>query len=142
MLCSLLFKLSEWRVEAKDNNDDSIQRKRFLVELEFVQALANPQYLNFLAQHGYLRDSAFINYLDYLQYWKQQEYVKFVKYPQCLHFLDLLQSEHFRRELINNPCAKFIEEQQLLHWQYNTQSKIKAVVEAARQIKQGTIPLT
>lgn len=61
-----------------------------------------------------------------------------VRYPQCLHFLELLQSEHFRRELINNPCAKFIEEQQILHWQFNTQNKIKAVVEAARQIKPGS----
>ena len=36
----------------------------------------------------------------------------------CLHFLDLLQYEHFRKEISNSACAKFIEDQQLLHWQH------------------------
>ena len=36
----------------------------------------------------------------------------------CLHFLDLLQHENFRKEISNSQCAKFIEDQQLLHWQY------------------------
>lgn len=35
-----------------------------------------------------------------------------------LHFLDLLQYEHFRREITNANCAKFVEDQQLLHWQH------------------------
>nr|CAD7205949.1 unnamed protein product [Timema douglasi] len=34
------------------------QRLRFQVELEFVQCLANPNYLNFLAQRGYFKDQA------------------------------------------------------------------------------------
>ncbi|CAI8057823.1 Mediator of RNA polymerase II transcription subunit 31 [Geodia barretti] len=92
------------------------ERLRFQTELEFVQCLANPHYLNFLAQQGYLKEPEFINYLSYLQYWRQQEYAKFIKYPQCLHFLGLLQSEFFRRELAYAQCAKFIEEQQLQHW--------------------------
>ena len=33
-------------------NDDAV---RFQVELEFVQCLANPNYLNFLAQRGYFK---------------------------------------------------------------------------------------
>ena len=33
-------------------NDDAI---RFQVELEFVQCLANPNYLNYLAQLGYFK---------------------------------------------------------------------------------------
>lgn len=36
----------------------------------------------------------------------------------ALHFLDLLQYEHFRREMTNSNCAKFVEDQQLLHWQH------------------------
>lgn len=32
--------------------------------------------------------------------------------------LELLQQDAFRRELVNPPCAKFIEEQLLLHWQF------------------------
>ena len=73
---------------------------RFQVELEFVQCLGNPNYLNFLAQRGYFKDPAFINYLAYLQYWSKSDYVKFIKFPVCLHFLELLQHESFRKEIV------------------------------------------
>ena len=73
---------------------------RFQVELEFVQCLGNPNYLNFLAQRGYFKDPAFINYLAYLQYWSKPNYVKFIKFPVCLHFLELLQHESFRKEIV------------------------------------------
>jgi hypothetical protein len=66
------------------------QRKRFLVELEFVQCLANPNYLKFLAVRGYFENESFKNYLKYLVYWKTPEYIKFIKYPECLYFLDLI----------------------------------------------------
>ena len=108
--------------------DSEESRQRFQVELEFVQCLANPHYLNFLAQRGYFKDSSFVNYLKYLLYWKKPEYAKFLKYPQCLFFLDLLQYEHFRRELVNVPCAKFIDEQQLLHWQYYSSRRRKVAM--------------
>ena len=94
------------------------EKKRFEVELEFVQCLSNPHYLNFLAQRGYFDDPAFVNYLKYLLYWKEAKYAKFLKYPQCLMFLELLQYEQFRKEAVHPNCAKFIDEQQLLHWQY------------------------
>ena len=95
-----------------------------------------------LAQRGYFRKPEFVHYLSYLQYWKKQEYAKFLKwvhcthhtpvmhhsslspplssprYPQCLHFLDLLQEEVFRKEVANAQCVKFIEDQQLLHWHH------------------------
>lgn len=47
------------------------------------------------------------------------------RYPQCLHFLELLQYEHFRRELVNPACAKFIDEQQILHWQYYCRRRMR-----------------
>lgn len=47
------------------------------------------------------------------------------RYPQCLHFLELLQYEHFRRELVNPACAKFIDEQQILHWQYYSRRRMR-----------------
>ena len=94
------------------------EKQRFEVELEFVQCLSNPHYLNFLAQHGYFDDESFVNYLKYLLYWKEAKYAKFLKYPQSLMFLELLQYEKFRKELVYPSCAKFIDEQQLLHWQY------------------------
>lgn len=56
-------------------------RIRFELELEFVQALANPYYLHSLAQQGILNQPAFVNYLQYLLYWKEKEYARFV---QCV----------------------------------------------------------
>ena len=83
------------------NDQQEKDRLRFQIELEFVQCLGNPNYLNFLAQRGYFKDAVFINYLKYLQYWKEPQYVRFVKYPVCLHFLELLQHETFRKEIVN-----------------------------------------
>jgi len=95
------------------------ERKRFLVELEFVQCLANPQYLYYLASQGYFKRDEFKNYLKYLLYWKQPDYIKFIKFPQCLYFLDLLQQEELH-ELINNiDCLKLIIEQQELDYKRN-----------------------
>lgn len=115
---------------------DAPEAYRFQVELEFVQCLANPQYLNFLAQRGYFKEKEFVNYLSYLLYWKQQEYAKFLTYPQCLHFLELLQSEHFRREIATGQCMSFVENQQLMHWQYYTKKRLEftqAVMERSKQ---------
>jgi mediator of RNA polymerase II transcription subunit 31 len=103
------------------------QKLRFQIELEFVQCLANPNYLNFLAQRGYFKDPAFINYLKYLEYWKEPDYAKFIKYPMALYFLDLLQHPEFRKELANGRCAKFVEDQQLLHWQHYIRKRAKLV---------------
>lgn len=105
--------------------DDTGNRLRFQLELEFVQCLANPNYLNFLAQRGYFKNKSFVNYLKYLLYWKEPEYAKYLKYPQCLHMLELLQYEHFRKELVNAQCAKFIDEQQILHWQHYSRKRMR-----------------
>ena len=80
---------------------------RFQLELEFVQCLGNPNYLNFLAQRGYFKDPAFINYLAYLQYWSKPNYVKFIKFPVCLHFLELLQHESFRKEIVKGEVYNY-----------------------------------
>ncbi|KAF6773731.1 hypothetical protein AHF37_06713 [Paragonimus kellicotti] len=56
--------------------DDS--RTRFQIELEFVQCLANPSYLNFLAQQGCFEKPAFVNYLQYLRYWKEPTYSRYL----------------------------------------------------------------
>jgi mediator of RNA polymerase II transcription subunit 31 len=102
-------------------------RLRFQVELEFVQCLANPNYLNFLAQRGYFKDQSFVNYLKYLLYWKEPDYAKFIKYPMCLYFLDLLQHEPFRKEIATAICSKFIDEQLLLIWQHYTRRRTKMI---------------
>ncbi|KAH8271437.1 hypothetical protein KR018_009914, partial [Drosophila ironensis] len=114
------------------------QRRRWQIELEFVQCLSNPNYLNFLAQRGFFKDQSFINYLKYLQYWKEPDYAKYLMYPMCLYFLDLLQYEHFRREIVNSQCCKFIDDQAILQWQHYTRKRIKLLenVTAAQQQQQ------
>jgi mediator of RNA polymerase II transcription subunit 31 len=63
----------------QDAEDEKVKnRKRFELELEFVQALANPFYLHSLAQQGILYQPTFINYLQYLQYWKEKDYARFI----------------------------------------------------------------
>uniref|UniRef100_A0A3Q3X343 Mediator of RNA polymerase II transcription subunit 31 n=1 Tax=Mola mola TaxID=94237 RepID=A0A3Q3X343_MOLML len=82
--------------------DEEQARNRFQSELEFVQCLANPNYLN-------------------------------CEYPHCLHMLELLQYEHFRKELVNAQCAKFIDEQQLLHWQHYARKRTRLQQALAEQ---------
>mmetsp|Transcript_34104 Transcript_34104/g.54589 ORF Transcript_34104/g.54589 Transcript_34104/m.54589 type:complete len:140 (+) Transcript_34104:215-634(+) len=94
------------------------ERVRFEQELEFIQCLSNPRYLNHLAQQLVLEDEAFISYLEYLQYWKRPEYAKFVLYPHCLYFIDLLQDKEFREKLKDPQVCEMIHTQQFFHWQY------------------------
>ncbi|CAG8667653.1 2308_t:CDS:2, partial [Paraglomus occultum] len=44
-------------------------RRRFQMELEFIQCLANPW--TDLAQQGNFDDPTFLNYLRYLKYWQK-----------------------------------------------------------------------
>ena len=107
------------------SESDDHSKLRFQVELEFVQCLANPNYLHFLAQRGYMKDPCFINYLSYLQYWKEPNYVSFIKYPICLYFLELLQHETFRKEIVSGQCVRFLDDQVILHWQHYTRRRAK-----------------
>ncbi|KAK3389133.1 SOH1-domain-containing protein [Sordaria brevicollis] len=75
---------------------------RFELELEFVQALGNPLYLNHLASRKLLSNPAFVAYLDYLQYWSRPPYLKYLTYPgPTLKNLELLQQEKFRQDIIS-----------------------------------------
>ncbi|KAI1449002.1 SOH1-domain-containing protein [Annulohypoxylon stygium] len=75
---------------------------RFEIELEFVQALANPSYLNHLASQKLLNDPAFVAYLSYLRYWSRPPYIKYLNYPgPTLKHLELLQQERFRQDIIS-----------------------------------------
>ena len=101
------------------------ERVRFIAELEFVQCLANPNYICFLAQHGYFKKPEFINYMEYLkvrsfansiiqlniQYWKKPEYAKLIRYPTCLRFLELVQDKKFREAISVGKHAKEIDDQ-------------------------------
>lgn len=62
----------------------------------------------------------------------------------CLYFLDLLQYEHFRREIVNAQCAKFIDDQAILLWQHYTRRRTKlysinnGVVQIMEPVPQST----
>merc|ERR1711904_551651 len=90
--------------------------ERLKAELEFVQLLANPQYLNYLAQNNYFSDPAFVSYLEYLKYWQSPRYAKLVIFPQCLYFLELLQTKEFRDLLLNGTVVEWLHHQQYYYW--------------------------
>jgi len=91
-------------------------KKRFILELEFVELLSNPFYLQYLAQNRYFSDPSFVNYLNYLQYWRRPEYIKHISYPHCLYFLELLQKEEFREKLLDSQYIELLHRQQYYHW--------------------------
>jgi mediator of RNA polymerase II transcription subunit 31 len=89
---------------------------RWEIELEFVQALANLQYLNFLAQNKYLEKPEFLNYLKYLEYWREPQYARHLVYPNCLHVLTLLQNEQFREQILRQDVAGILMNDMVNRW--------------------------
>ncbi|KAJ7124983.1 SOH1-domain-containing protein [Mycena epipterygia] len=96
-----------------------INRARFELELEFVQALANPYYLHSLAQQNILDQPAFINFLQYLLYFKEKDYARFIHYPHALHHLELLQHAEFRADMRQDEFRDFLHQKQFDHWRTN-----------------------
>lgn len=104
-------------------------RARFELELEFVQALANPFYLHSLAQQNILEQPAFINYLKYLLYFKEKDYARFIHYPHALHHLELLQHPQFRARLKKDDAFReYLHHKQFEHWRtWRTPLRMQAV---------------
>ncbi|CAB3408607.1 unnamed protein product [Caenorhabditis bovis] len=111
------------------------EKRRFEIECEFVQSLANPNYLNFLAQRGYFKEDYFVNYLQYLMYWKKPEYARCLKFPQCLFILEALQSPQFREAMAFPHNAKFVEDQLVLQWQYYLRKRSRLCANPEQQAK-------
>ncbi|CDP19848.1 unnamed protein product [Coffea canephora] len=109
----------------KDPDDG---RQRFLLELEFVQCLANPTYIHYLAQNRYFEDEAFIGYLKYLQYWQLPEYIKFIMYPHCLFFLGLLQNPNFRNAMAHPANKELAHRQQFYFWKNYRNNRLKHIL--------------
>ncbi|KAL6871802.1 mediator of RNA polymerase II transcription subunit 31 [Trichoderma novae-zelandiae] len=87
---------------------------RFEIELEFVQSLANPYYLNHLASQKLLTQPAFVAYLDYLQYWSRPPYLKYLTYPgPTLRHLQLLQRERFRQDIMSPDLVQRLVEEEM-----------------------------
>ncbi|KAL8728864.1 MAG: hypothetical protein Q9166_005104 [cf. Caloplaca sp. 2 TL-2023] len=88
---------------------------RFELELEFVQALANPFYLNHLASQKLLQDARFVEYLKYLQYFTRPSYTRYLSYPgPTLKALELLQQEKFRQDILSPDVVARLAEETLL----------------------------
>jgi mediator of RNA polymerase II transcription subunit 31 len=94
----------------------SEEKVRFETELEFVQALANPEYLHHLAQNRYFDDPKFVDYLDYLQYWREMPYCQYLVFPQCLRMLELLQTDAFVAALKRVDFKDHLQSQQSWSW--------------------------
>ncbi|KAL8210109.1 hypothetical protein R6Q57_006841 [Mikania cordata] len=109
----------------KDPDDG---RQRFLLELEFVQCLANPTYIHYLAQNRYFEDEAFIGYLKYLQYWQQPEYIKYIMYPHCLYFLELIQNASFRNAMAHPANKELTHRQQFYFWKNYRNNRLKHIL--------------
>jgi len=74
---------------------------RLEVELEFVQCLANPFYLNYLAHTKVLDDGRFIKYIEYLEYFRNPDYPVY-----SLSALTLLKQPQFRMDIANPGVAQ------------------------------------
>ncbi|KAJ7232768.1 mediator complex, subunit Med31, partial [Mycena haematopus] len=99
-----------------ESDPKAINRARFELELEFVQALANPYYLHSLAQQNILDQPAFINFLEYLLYFKEKDYARFIHYPHALHHLELLQRAQFRADIRQDEYRDMLNQKQFDHW--------------------------
>ena len=96
---------------------ENVEELRFRAELEFVQLLASPTYLHYLAQYEYLEDEEFLSFLEYLQYWRRPRYAAFIEYPECLNFLKKLsEDEQFRKDLKFPQCRDKEHHDQFYRW--------------------------
>ena len=94
-------------------------KRRFEAELEFVQTLANPEYLHYLAQNRYFDDPDFRDYLEYLQYWRELPYCLHLVFPHCLRMLELLVEDDGFVDALKRPDFKdHVFAQQFNHWKH------------------------
>jgi mediator of RNA polymerase II transcription subunit 31 len=96
---------------------------RFFVEAEFVQALANIDYVVWLAKQGYFEDSAFLNFLQYLEYFKLSEYAMHLTYHRGVEVLSLLLNEKVREVLREDPLSfrRILMDQMWSSWARKTE---------------------
>ena len=113
---------------ASEQQQKDLPPNRFELELEFLQALASPAYLHFLATSRVedgrdillVNDPAFRAYLKYLRTtWSQPAYARFLVYPHALYFLDLLlEKPAVLKEWTLPGFRNFCHQQQFLSWQH------------------------
>ncbi|CAB9498675.1 of RNA polymerase II transcription subunit 31 [Seminavis robusta] len=112
---------------ASSHLGEELPKNRFELELEFVQSLASPAYLHYLAtnpssdDHNWLDDPEFVEFLRYLlTVWTRPEYNRFLVYPQALYFLEWLLN-HRREEWAQIGFRNFAHQQQFMSWQHRAE---------------------
>lgn len=55
-----------------------------IADVQFVQSLSNPAYLQYLASQKYYDDEDFVRYLKYLLYFREPEYLRYMQYVALL----------------------------------------------------------
>ncbi|PLW52028.1 hypothetical protein PCASD_02110 [Puccinia coronata f. sp. avenae] len=86
-------------------------------DLEFVQSLANPHFVQELTLNGILGSEAMINYLKHLKYFHEPDYAKFIRYPNSLKILDLLNSSpQFQTMMETQEHAQLLTDKFLQNW--------------------------
>eukprot|EP00499_Haloplacidia_sp_CaronLabIsolate_P008856 CAMPEP_0196783456 /NCGR_PEP_ID=MMETSP1104-20130614/13778_1 /TAXON_ID=33652 /ORGANISM="Cafeteria sp., Strain Caron Lab Isolate" /LENGTH=137 /DNA_ID=CAMNT_0042153705 /DNA_START=1 /DNA_END=414 /DNA_ORIENTATION=+ len=96
---------------APDDAELPSDEMRLTLELEFVQSLANPEYLRWLQRAGYFEDEEFVAFLEYLSYFQRPHYATLLTYPQCLTVLARLQDSRFREMLKQDGFIFFLQGQ-------------------------------
>ena len=127
--------------------------RRFELELEFVQSLANPRYLHHLAttpnpssgasssktddeENDVLNSPEMVGYLSYLRYWYEDpRYAKYILYPHSLYFLKLLQDPSFRRAMRNPRRVEEVHTAQFQFWANDVTERVKAILASKEEEK-------
>uniref|UniRef100_A0A7S4VD82 Mediator of RNA polymerase II transcription subunit 31 n=1 Tax=Alexandrium monilatum TaxID=311494 RepID=A0A7S4VD82_9DINO len=100
--------------------------RRFIEELEFVQCLANPEYVQWLATYHYFEDPAFVEFLGYLSYWRHPPHVYHVVYPQALRMLELLQNPAMRCRMHRLDARALLQSQVMWQWSHGREVTLDA----------------
>ena len=99
---------------------------RFQAELEFVNALASPDYLLHLAQQRNFESRTFVTYLEHLhETFTAPEYAQYVIYPHALCFLELLQDAEFRSQISQTEFKEAVHAAQFYSWAYERANALK-----------------
>lgn len=119
--------MNQWAALVPSSSPDE-DHTRFRLELEFLCCLANPAYLQWLAQQPYFHSDQFKAYLSYLTYFKRLPYVSFVPYPNALLVLDWLvqvlsETQGNGNAFSRNDIMHLIHSQQYLHWKIQQPDK-------------------
>ena len=133
--------------------------RRFELELEFVQSLANPRYLHHLAttpnpssssrasssktndeeeenDDDVLNSPEMVGYLSYLRYWYEDpRYAKYILYPHSLYFLKLLQDPSFRRAMRNPRRVEEVHTAQFQFWANDVTERVKTILASKEEEK-------